>query len=98
MSRPTLVPRFTIREGQFDAFLKRVKQQRDDCLEHEPGCLHFDVLVAEDRPNQVLLYEIYRDADAIAEHRTYPHYKSFKEDTADMVEALDLQVWNVTDD
>lgn len=98
MARTCLVPRFRIREGQLDAFLKRVSLQRDDCLQHEPGCRHFDVLVAPDQPNEVLLYEIYDDPEAISAHREYPHYKSFKADTEAMVESVDLQTWTIFDD
>ncbi|HEY9550179.1 MAG TPA: antibiotic biosynthesis monooxygenase family protein [Kiloniellaceae bacterium] len=92
------MPRFRIREGHFEAFLRRVCQQRDDCLEKEAGCHHFDVLVARDRPDEVLLYEIYQDAEAITTHRTYPHYLSFKADTQDMVESVDLQTWALMED
>lgn len=97
MAKMCLVPRFRIRDGHFEAFVKRVSQQRDDCLAKEPGCLHFDVLVAGNRPNEVLLYEIYENADAITAHREYPHYKSFKADTEEMVESVDLQTWTITD-
>ena len=97
MARMCLVPRFKIRDGHFDAFLKRVARQRDDCLEKEPGCQHVDVLVTDERPNEVLLYEIYESADAIAAHREYPHYKSFKADTAEMVKSVDLQTWAIRD-
>src|SRR3546814_19739357 len=79
MARMCLVPRFRIREGHFEAFLRRVCQQRDDCLEKEPGCHHFDVLVARDRPDEVLLYEIYQYAEAIKTHRPYPHHLSRSE-------------------
>jgi (4S)-4-hydroxy-5-phosphonooxypentane-2,3-dione isomerase len=98
MARMCLVPRFRIKEGHFQAFLKRVARQRDDCLAKEPGCHHFDVLVASDRPNEVLLYEIYENADAITAHRQYPHYQSFKADTEKMVESVDLQTWTISDD
>lgn len=95
MPEVTLVPLFTIREEFFDAFLARVRQQRDDCLKHEPGCRHFDVLVSDKRPNQVLLYEIYDDQDAVAKHRTYDHYKSFKAKTDPMVVSVDVGLWDI---
>lgn len=95
MAKVCLVPRFRIRHGFFDAFLERVRQQRDDCLEKEPGCLHFDVLVTSDCPDEILLYEIYENLDAISDHRNYPHYKAFKKDTETMVESVDLSVWTI---
>src|SRR3546814_18827217 len=98
MARMCVVPRFRIREGYFEAVRRRVCQQRDDCLKIEPDCHHFDVLVTPDRRNEVLLYEIYEDAEAIATHRTYPHYLSFKADTQDMVESVELQTWTLKED
>ena len=64
-----------------------MRQQQADCLEKEPGCLHFDILHTEN-PRQVVLYEIYTDAAALETHRTYPHYADFKAVTEPMVESL----------
>lgn len=33
-----------------------------------------DVLQSEDAPNKFFFYEVYQDADAIAHHKTQPHY------------------------
>jgi quinol monooxygenase YgiN len=43
----------------------------------EPGNLRFDVLHSEDDPAHFLLYEVYRDKDAIAAHRETPHFKTW---------------------
>ena len=95
MSRVVLVPRFTIKPGQMDAFMSHVLRQRDNCLEHEPDCEHFDVLRRTEAPNDVLLYEIYTDQAAIEAHRQTPHYAQFKSATGDLVEKIDLQVWEI---
>lgn len=89
MTKVAILPVFTLKPGQRDAFLTRVRQQRDDCLEKEPGCLHFDVL-HEDGVDTVSLYEIYVDAEALQKHRTYPHYADFKATTDPMVEVLTI--------
>jgi (4S)-4-hydroxy-5-phosphonooxypentane-2,3-dione isomerase len=47
-------------------------------LTHEPGCLRFDVIAGEDE-DTVLLYEIYADADAFAQHREHPHFARWRE-------------------
>ena len=95
MTSVILAPVFTPKDGQFDALLNRIRQQRDDCLAHEPGCLHFDVLTSPDRKGQIFLYEIYVDQAAVKQHREYSHYKSFKADTADMVAEVDLKIWEL---
>ena len=96
MSRVVLVPTFTIKPGHMDAFMSHVLRQRDNCLEHESGCEHFDVLRRAEAPNHVLLYEIYTNQAAIEAHRKTPHYAQFKTAIGDLVENLDLQVWDIT--
>lgn len=97
MARVALVPVFTIVEGGMEQFLARVRQQRDDCLREEPGCLHFDVLRLPGDDRRVMLYEIYESKDAIAAHRTTPHYADFKAATGDLVADLDLSTWVLED-
>lgn len=89
MSKVAIAPVFKIHKDHYDAFLKRVSQQRNDCLANEPGCHYFDVLVYGDGET-VMLYEVYSDEAALETHRTYPHYKSFKADTEQMVRSLEL--------
>jgi (4S)-4-hydroxy-5-phosphonooxypentane-2,3-dione isomerase len=43
----------------------------------EPGNLRYDVLRDDDDPNHFLLYEVYRDADALAAHRETPHFQQW---------------------
>ena len=43
----------------------------------EPGNLRFDVLRSSDDPSHFTLYEVYRDAEALAAHRETPHYKQW---------------------
>ena len=97
MSRVSLVPKFTIKPKQMDAFMTAVLRQRDHCLKLEPGCEHFDVLRLEEAPNEVLLYEVYTDQAAITAHRETSHYAQFKLDISELVEALDLKVWDIVE-
>jgi quinol monooxygenase YgiN len=41
----------------------------------EPGCVSYIPHHLEDDPNTVLIYEQYRDAKALAEHRESEHFK-----------------------
>ena len=43
----------------------------------EPGNLRYDVLRSADDPNHFTLYEVYRDAAAMAAHRETPHYQQW---------------------
>ncbi|CAK0795293.1 unnamed protein product [Prorocentrum cordatum] len=49
----------------------------------EPGCLRFDLLRDQVDKNKFTLFEVYKDADALAAHREMPHFKlwgEFKQD------------------
>ena len=90
MPKVAIVPVFTIKDGHVEAFHARILQQREDARTREPGCLHFDVTINAEKPNEFVLYEIYADEEALATHRTYPHYADFKETTAPMVESFSI--------
>ncbi len=90
MTKVAIVPVFTIKDGHVDAFRTRIMQQRDDARSKEPGCLYFDVLTNAEKPNEFVLYELYADDEALATHRTYPHYHAFKADIEAMVESLTI--------
>ncbi|XWN33914.1 MAG: antibiotic biosynthesis monooxygenase [Devosia sp.] len=96
MTKVAIFPVFTIREGHLEDFLSRVREQRDDCLSKEPGCLHFDILQSENA-NEVALYEIYTDAEALVTHRTYDHYARFKAATDPWVESLQIGRYALVD-
>ena len=44
----------------------------------EAGCSQFDVVVPEDAPEVVMLYEVYADRAAFDTHMETPHYAVFK--------------------
>ena len=50
---------------------------------NEPGNVRFDVLQAEDDPNQFMLYEAYLVKEDFAKHQQRPHYFRWKESVAD---------------
>jgi len=45
----------------------------------EPGNLRFDVLQAEDDPNQFFFYEVYRSKDDFVIHQQTPHYLKWRD-------------------
>src|ERR1700752_131828 len=52
----------------------------------EPGVLRFDVIQDDDDPGHVVLVEVYRDADAAAAHKQEPHYATWRDTVAEMME------------
>lgn len=95
MSKVAIAPVFKIHKEHYDAFLERTRQQQSDCLEKEPGCLYFDILVDPQDGETVMLYEVYSDQAALDKHRTYPHLLSYRADTEPMIKSLDMGTFKV---
>lgn len=85
MSKIALVVEFQIKPGQRDAFLKIIREHAAGTRADEPGCLQFDVLVPEAGPDRVLLYEMYRDDAAFAEHRNSARLAQTRSRYADLI-------------
>lgn len=67
---------FTVPAEGMERFLALCKTN-SDASRKEAGVTGFDVLVARDTPNTVLLLESYRDQDAYKAHRVTPHFLAF---------------------
>ena len=48
----------------------------------EAGNVRFDVLQSNDDPTKFVLYEVFRDADAVAHHKTTAHYLRWRDEVA----------------
>jgi len=65
-----------------EEFLAAITANAEASVRDEPGCLRFDVSSLEGDDNRFVFYELYTDADALAAHRTAPHFRTWRE-TAD---------------
>ena len=43
----------------------------------EEGCHQFDVIVSQDDENTFMFYEVYKDEQALADHRQTPHFLNY---------------------
>ena len=77
MASYTIIVEFRIDAQDMPAFLELVTANAATSLRDEPGCARFDVLVPKGETDRVVLYEIYDDAAAFAEHCRSPHFHSF---------------------
>jgi (4S)-4-hydroxy-5-phosphonooxypentane-2,3-dione isomerase len=51
----------------------------------EEGVYRFDVVQQQDDPTRFVLVEVYRDADAAAEHKQTEHYQVWRDKVAPMM-------------
>jgi quinol monooxygenase YgiN len=56
-------------------FLEALWEDANGALDNESGCLRFDVTVDSENPNRVMLFEVYRDAEAREIHRAAPYLR-----------------------
>jgi autoinducer 2-degrading protein len=87
MNRFVIIAEFDLAPGAMGQFLPLMAENAERSLRDEPGCQQFDVLLPEGEESRVVLYEIYADAAAFAEHLRSAHYLGFDAATAAMVKA-----------
>ncbi len=85
MGKISLVVELKLKPGRRDAFADRARQHGETCLDTEPGCLQFDVLVPIDASDRVFLYEVYADQVALDTHGETPHMAAYRNDTNDLI-------------
>ncbi|WP_169972937.1 putative quinol monooxygenase [Tautonia rosea] len=73
-----------VKPDQVEAF-KAASVENARNSRREPGVARFDVLQQQDDPTRFVLVEIYRTAEAPAEHKQTAHYQTWAETVADMM-------------
>jgi (4S)-4-hydroxy-5-phosphonooxypentane-2,3-dione isomerase len=85
-----IVVEFRAKADRIEAFGRLIDRHAHNSRTLEEGCLAFDVCQDPDDPARFVLYEVYRDADAHAQHREMESFKWFlKEAPALLVLAAD---------
>ena len=51
----------------------------------EPGNIRFDFLQQDDQPDCFLLYEVFKNEEAVAAHKQTEHYLTWRETVNDMM-------------
>jgi (4S)-4-hydroxy-5-phosphonooxypentane-2,3-dione isomerase len=59
-----------------DAFIEATRVNARESAK-EPGVARFDFLQQKDDPTRIVLYEVYRDADAPALHKQTAHFNEW---------------------
>lgn len=73
-----------VKPGKVEAFKEAsLENARQSVLER--GIARFDLLQRQDDPNRFVLVEVYRNADAPAQHKETPHYAKWRDTVADMM-------------
>ena len=60
--------RFDVKPEHREAFIAAVVEHGRAAVPAEPGTLRFDVIMDQDDPNRIFLYEAYEDAESFGIH------------------------------
>lgn len=71
-----LVVRVEIAESRVEKFLEAMAIDVEGSRK-EPGCLGFEFLRDKENPLAFSFFEMYKDEDAVIEHKQTPHYKAW---------------------
>lgn len=74
-----LVARFETKPGFGPQVRKALLRMVDEVKKNEPGCLSYIVHNSLEHDDVFLLYEIYKNKDALAAHRETPFFKDLIE-------------------
>jgi quinol monooxygenase YgiN len=66
---------FMLDEARLDEAIELLSDIQTQTLENEEGCLVYDVLLSEQEPARIFLYESYESEDAYKVHSNAPYYK-----------------------
>lgn len=66
---------FVLDEAKVDEAIELLSDIQLQTLENEEGCLIYDVLLSEEDPTKVFIYESYENEDAFKVHTKAPYYQ-----------------------
>ncbi len=88
--RMVRIAELEIYHDQLDAYKAALEEEIDASIRTEPGVLTLFAVSIKDHPEQIRLFETYRDAASYQAHLQSPHFKKYKEETKQMVKSLTL--------
>ena len=75
---------------QLNAYKAALKEEIEASIRTEPGVLTLYAVSVKAHPEQIRLFETYRDAASYQAHLQSPHFKKYKDQTQQMVKSLTL--------
>jgi quinol monooxygenase YgiN len=75
---------------QLNAYKAALKEEIEASIRAEPGVLTLYAVSVKTHPEQIRLFETYRDTASYQAHLQSPHFRKYKEQTQQMVKSLTL--------
>jgi quinol monooxygenase YgiN len=91
MEQPLVrIAELEIEAGQVEAYTNALKEEVETSIRVEPGVLTLYAVSVKGQPNQIRIFETYKDEAAYESHLQTPHFKKYKAETQGMVKSLKL--------
>ena len=84
MAKLAVVATIKLVPGRRDEYLPHLVAHGKRCLETEAGTLRFDIMLPNDDPDAIMLYEVYESPAALTVHFNGPSMQQARKDTAGM--------------
>ncbi len=84
------IAELNIDPAQLDAYKLALKEEIETSIRVEPGVLTLYAVSLKEHPEQIRLFEVYKDAPSYEAHLQSPHFKAYKARTQQMVKDLRL--------
>lgn len=75
---------------QLEPYNALLKEEIETSVKVEPGVITLYAVAEKSKPNHITILEIYADVEAYKKHIQTPHFLKYKNETKDMVKALEL--------
>lgn len=85
MKKVALMVTIEFEPGSREEILRALLDHRERCLKEEPGTLQFEVLVPQEDPSMLLLFELYADSSALSLHSKGSSIARFRAEVAGKV-------------
>ena len=91
MEQPLVrIAELEIDAGQVEAYRNALKEEVETSIRVEPGVLILYAVSVKGQPNQIRIFETYKDEAAYESHLQTPHFRKYKAETQGMVKSLKL--------
>jgi len=87
--------KFKIKPQHLDEFKTEMTRHVTYTKQHEPGCLQFDVAVDKEDPTIFYLVEVYKDDEAMTQHRASASLPIFRPKIEQWAEVREAKLGNM---
>lgn len=89
--RKARIALITVDRQRLKEYNALLREEIEASMRLEPGVLMLYAVSEKERPERIMILEIYADEQAYRRHIETPHFKKYKEGTGDMVQSLELR-------